>query len=50
MIGFPLIAILNLPALYLTSGKIIYNFYGLGLMIAYNLLLFLIFFRKPKNA
>ncbi|KAF2956609.1 hypothetical protein [Marinitoga sp. 38H-ov] len=49
MIGFPLIAILNLPALYLTSGKIIYNFYGLGLMIAYNFLLFLIFFRKPKN-
>ncbi|GAB6189088.1 hypothetical protein JCM30566_08270 [Marinitoga arctica] len=50
MIGFPLIAILNLPALYLTTGNIIYNYYGLGLMIVYNLLLFLIFFRKPKNA
>ncbi|MBO8160500.1 MAG: hypothetical protein H0Z24_02595 [Thermosipho sp. (in: Bacteria)] len=50
-IGIPLIAILNLPALSISTGNNTYNFYGLGLMLLYGILLFIIgkiFLKKQK--
>ena len=51
-IGIPLIAILNLPALAISTGKNIFNLYGLALMLLYGLLLFVIgkiFLKKSKK-
>jgi ESS family glutamate:Na+ symporter len=50
-IGFPLIAILNLPALSISTGKNIYNLYALGFILLYGLILFVIgkiFLKKNK--
>ncbi|SHH18646.1 sodium/glutamate symporter family protein [Thermosipho atlanticus] len=52
-IGIPLIAILDLPSLSISTGNNIYNLIGLGLMLLYGLLLFIagkLFLRKSRNS
>ncbi|WP_196769454.1 hypothetical protein [Thermosipho melanesiensis] len=51
-IGLPLIIILNLPAFSISTGRNIFNFFGLILMLIYGLLFFIIgktFLKKLNN-